>query len=130
MPHVDRKLSWVEIRDVAKAAALTLAADGHDGESYVLTDLASIFISDAAAELSQALGKEVTYVNLLMEAARASMRDMGLDEWFAGASCEYLENFSNGGGDHTSDDFEELTGHPLRSYGTFARDFAPYFGGS
>ncbi len=34
---------------------------------------------------------------------------------------------SEGFGDFTTNDFEEITGHPARSYETFARDFAQAF---
>jgi len=126
-PYKDGKYSAVDIRDVAEAIAVTLTTEGHDGKSYVLTGPASISLHDVAAEFSKALDKNVTYVNVPMEAARASMQEMGLDDWFIGAFCEYMDNFSNGGGDMTSDDFEKLTGHPPRTFDVFARDFAPYF---
>ena len=127
MPYKDGKLSLVDIRDIAEAAALTLTTDGHNSKSYVLTGPASISMNEVAAELSKALDKEVTYMNVPLEAARESMLAMGLNDWFAGAFLEYMENFSNGGGDFTSDEFEKLTGHPPKSFDTFARDFAPYF---
>ena len=82
---------------------------------------------EVAAELSKALDKEVTYMNVPLEAARESMLAMGWNDWFAGAFLEYMENFSNGGGDFTSDEFEKLTGYPPKSFDTFARDFTPYF---
>lgn len=130
MPYKDGRLSQVDLRDVAEAAALTLTTDGRDGQSYVLTGPASISLHEAAAALSRALGKAVTYVNVPIAAARESMMAMGLNDWLAGVFCEYMENFSNGGGDHTSDDFERLTGHPPRTFATFAQDFAPYFRGA
>jgi uncharacterized protein YbjT (DUF2867 family) len=130
LPYKDGKLSRVDIRDLAEAAALTLTTDGHDSKSYVLTGPASISLNEVAAELSKVLDKEVTYMNVPLEAARESMLAMGLNEWFTGAFCEYMENFSNGGGDFISDDFEKLTGHPPRSFDTFAGDFAQYFRGS
>ncbi len=45
----------------------------------------------------------------------------------ADAYNEYNEAFSEGSGDFTTNDVEEITGHPARSYETFARDFAEAF---
>jgi uncharacterized protein YbjT (DUF2867 family) len=127
MPYKDGKLSLVDIRDVAEAGALVLTNEGHNGKSYVLTGPASISFYEVAAGLSSALEKEVNYVNVPLEAARESMLAMGLEEWFAGAFLEYMENFSNGGGDFVADDFEKLTGHAPHTFDSYARDFAQYF---
>ncbi len=61
------------------------------------------------------------------EAAREAMLGMGLPEWFVDALNEYNMAFSEGFGDFTTNDVEEITGHPARSYETFARDFAQAF---
>ena len=82
---------------------------------------------DVASGLSKALGKEVKYVNVPMEAAREAMIGMGMSEWLAEDFCEYFENHSTGVSDFTTNEVEKLTGHPPRSYETFARDFAQYF---
>ena len=52
---------------------------------------------------------------------------IGLPEWYADAYNEYNKAFSEGYGDFTTNDVEEITAHPARSYETFARDFAQAF---
>ncbi len=79
------------------------------------------------AGLSKALGKEVKYVDVPLEAAREAMVGMGMSEWLADANNEYFGALSEGLGDFTTNDVEEITGHPARSYETFARDFAQAF---
>lgn len=127
MPLKDGKQGMVDIRDVAEAAANILTTEGHEDQTYVLTGPAAISFDDVASGLSKALNKEVQYVNVPLEAALEAMLAMGLSEWLAEAFVEYFANYSKGGGDFTSNDVEKLTGHPARSYETFARDFAPYF---
>lgn len=127
MPLKDGKQGMVDIRDVAEAAANILTTEGHENQTYVLTGPAAISFDDVASGLSKALNKEVQYVNVPLEAALEAMLAMGLSEWLAEAFVEYFVNYSKGGGDFTSNDVEKLTGHPARSYETFARDFAPYF---
>ena len=130
MPFKDGKLGMIDIRDVAEVSAKVLTTEGHEGQTYILTGPTSISLGDVASDLSKVLGKEVNYVNVPMEAAREAMISMGQPEWLTDATCEYFENHSNGGNDFTTNDVEKVTGHPARSYETFARDFAQYFGGS
>ena len=128
MPVKDGKIGMIDVRDVADVAVKVLTENGHEGKTYTLTGPESITFHDVAAGLSKALGKPVSYVNVPLEAARQGMVGMGLPEWTADAFGEYLTAFSEGYGDFTTPDVENVTGHPARSYETFASDFAEVFG--
>ena len=130
MAFKDGKVGMVDVRDVADVAVKVLTEDGHEGKTYTLTGPASISFHDVAAVLSKALGKQVNYVDVPIDAARQAMISMGLPEWIADAFGKYFEVFSEGYGDFTTPDVEKVTGHPARSYETFARDFAEVFGGA
>ena len=127
MPMKEGKLGMIDVRDIVDVAAKVLTEDGHEGKTYGLTGPASISFHDIAAAPSTALGKEVKYVDVPLEAGREGMLGMGMPEWFADAMTEYIKAFSEGSGDFTTNDFEEITGHPARSYETFARDFSQAF---
>ena len=129
MAMKDGKIGMIDVRDIVDVAVKVLTEDGHEGKTYTLTGPASISFHDVAAGLSKALGKQVSYVNVPLEAARPAMISMGLPEWVADALGEYMIAFSEGYGDFTTNNFEEITGHPARSYETFASDFAQVFGG-
>ncbi len=130
MPFKDGKVGMIDVRDIAEVAAKVLTEDGHQGQTYTLTGPASISFHDVASGLSKVLGKEVRYVDVPLEAAREAMISMGLSEWFADALGEYTTAFSEGYGDFTTNDVQQVTWHPARSYETFARDFAQVFGGA
>ena len=127
VPWKEGKAGMIDVRDIADVAAKVLTEAGHEGKTYGLTGPASISFHDVAAGLSKALGKEVKYVDVPLEAAREAIVGMGLSEWIADALNEYSKAFSEGLGDFTTNDVEEITGHPARSYETFARDFAQAF---
>ena len=127
MPMKEGKLGMVDVRDIVDVAAKVLTEAGHEGKTYGLTGPASISYYDIAAGLSEAIGKEVKYVDVPLEAAREAMVAMGLPEWYADAYNEYNKVFSEGWGDFSTGDIEEITGHPARSYETFALDFAQAF---
>ncbi len=130
MPFKEGKVGMIDTRDVADVAVKVLTEEGHEGKIYTLTGPASISFHDVAAALSKALGKQINYANVPVEAARQGMISMGLPEWRADALGEYTTAFSEGYGDFTTPDVENVTGHPARSYETFARDFAQVFGGA
>ncbi len=86
----DAKMGIIDFRDIADVAAKVLTEAGHEGKTYGLTGPASISYHDIAAGLSKALGKEVKYVDVPLEAAREAMVGMGLPEWMADAMTEYI----------------------------------------
>ena len=124
----DGKIGMIDVRDIVEVAVKVLTEEGHEGKAYTLTGPESISLHDVATGLSKAIGKQVNYANVPLEAARQGMVGMGLPEWVADAFGEYMTAFSEGYGDFTTPDVENVTGHPARSYETFARDFAQVFG--
>ena len=128
VPMKDGRLGMIDARDVADVALKVLKSEGHHGKTYVLTGPASISFHDVAGGLSRALGKEVSYVDVPPEAAREAMVGMGMAEWIADGFVELFEGFSQGFADSTTSNVQELTGHPARSFETFARDYAAVFG--
>ncbi|MCH7955514.1 MAG: SDR family NAD(P)-dependent oxidoreductase, partial [Candidatus Marinimicrobia bacterium] len=69
------------------------------------------------------------YIDVPMEAADESLSGMGFPDWNKNAYLEYFKAYSEGWGDYTSSDVEDITGNPARSIETFAKDFAQVFGG-
>ena len=128
MPLGDGRVGMIDVRDVADVMSGVLTSEGHDGENYVLTGPAAISFHEVAAGLSSALDKDVTYVDVPSEAARESMQGMGMPEWLTEGYIEVFQGFKDGYGDLTTPHVEQLTGHPARSFETFARDFAGVFG--
>ena len=127
MAMKDGKMGIIDVRDIVDVAVKVLTEDGHEGKTYNLTGPVSISFHDVAAGLSGALGKNVSYVDVPLEAVRERMIGMGMSEWFSDGMTEYLQAFSDGYGDFTTPDVQQITGHPARSYETFARDFAQAF---
>ena len=63
------KLAMIDVRDIVDAALAVLTGSGHEGKSYILTGPAPISFHDVARSFSNALGKEIKYVNVPGEAA-------------------------------------------------------------
>jgi len=123
------RLGMIDARDIGEVAAKVVTQQGHDGKVYTLTGPAAISFDDVAEALTDVLGKDVRYVDVPLEAAKASMLRMGLPEWKADALNEYAKAHSEGYSDFTTHAVEQLTGHPATSYAQFARDFQQRFRG-
>ena len=64
------------------------------------------------------------------QAMRDALLEMGMPDWTIEAYVELFEGFKEGYADLTTPSVEQLTGHPARSFETFARDFADAFRGN
>lgn len=126
----DGRAGIIDVRDIVDVAAEVCTSDGHEGVTYTLTGPVSISMHEVAAALTKALGKQVSYVSVPVEAAVEAMVGMGFPQFMAETNGELLVNFANNGADRVTGDVEKVTGHPARSIDDFARDFAGMFGGS
>jgi uncharacterized protein YbjT (DUF2867 family) len=129
-PFKDGRLGMIDARDIGEVAAKVLTEEGHEGEVYTLTGPAAISFYNVAQALSEVLGKEVSYAPIPLEKAKQAMLDMGLSEWRADVLIEYAKAHSEGYSDFTTEEVEQLTGHPATSYKTFANDFERVFRGA
>ena len=126
-PFGDAKVSYVDARDVAAVAFHALTGDGHEGKAYEITGPQALSYHDLAGELSAALGREVKYVEVPPEAARAAMAGMGMQEWVADALMELFNFYKDGRADHVRDTVREVTGRDPITFAQFAKDFAQAF---
>ena len=125
----DARASFVDTRDVAAVAARVLSEDGHEGKSYVITGPEALSYRDVAAKLSDATGKRVEYVPVSPEDFRAGALAQGLPEWLVDALGLLNEMFASGASGAVTDTVREVCGKEPRTFGQFARDFAPAFKG-
>ena len=117
------RLTPIDARDVAAAAARVLIEDGHEGQAYVLTGPEALGYEDMARAYTRALGREVRWVEVNLEQATESMTDAGLPRELAEGYAEVMARYRDGGvtgrvSPHTA----ELLSHQPRTFETFVRD--------
>ncbi|MQY10352.1 hypothetical protein SRB5_04590 [Streptomyces sp. RB5] len=83
-PFGDVALPVIDPADIAAVAAAALREDGHAGHVYELTGPEPISPRRQAAALSEALGEEVTFVELSREDAHAHMAQFMPEQVIAG----------------------------------------------
>jgi uncharacterized protein YbjT (DUF2867 family) len=126
----DGKVPFVDTRDIAAVAAVTLTHSGHDGKKYVLTGPEALSYFDVARILSDAVGRPITYVPLSLEEARERMGRAGEARW-AIEGLLALAAYQRAGGPTAAvhDTVRQVLGRPPRSLAEFARDHAKEFSG-
>ncbi|OGR97646.1 MAG: hypothetical protein A2V88_04145 [Elusimicrobia bacterium RBG_16_66_12] len=120
-PMGTARFAMVDARDVAAAAAETLATPAHDGKTFVLTGPGSLSYADAAAVLAKVLGRPVAYSDTPPAAAREHMLSGAYPPWLADALLELAEVFRSGKADLATDAVKTLTGREPRAFETFVR---------
>ncbi len=124
MPLKDARVSYIDARDIAKAAAVCLTGSGHQNKIYTLTGPEAISVSRVAEILSRALGKSIEYTDIPEREFRDRMIHLGAPEWMVEASLELYSNQRSGLARAVTPDFGEITGEDPRSFERYAEDSA------
>jgi len=126
MPIGTAGICAVDVRDIAEAAAISLTADGHDGQTYDLVGPTFISGPSNAALWSKLLGKEIHYTGHNFDQWERGMRDQ-MPSWSAFDLRTMLQGYFDRGFASTSTQVDRVTkllGHTPRSYDDFASETA------
>ncbi len=118
----DGRVSQIDIRDIAAVAVKTLTEGGHEGKTYTLTGPAALSNSEVAKILSEALGREIRFVNLEPAQLKAALLAAGAGEWNADALVDLQRLYREGGAATVTADAEQMLGRKPRSYVEFAKE--------
>ncbi len=129
-PAATARISMIDPVDVAEVAAVTLTAQDHSGQTYILTGPEATSYAEVAAHLSAASGEPVSYADIPPEAMRSALTAAGLPPFAAEAFVAVFEQLRRGVQATTTDIVQTLTGRAPRSFAEFARAHASVFGRS
>jgi uncharacterized protein YbjT (DUF2867 family) len=129
-PAADARIAMIDPHDVAAVAAVALTADGHGGQTYVLTGPEAITYQRVARELSAVTGRSVGYVDIPDEAATAALIEAGLPPFVAQQVVTVFGELRAGVQAAATDTVQALTGQSARSFAAFARGRATAFAGT
>jgi Predicted nucleoside-diphosphate-sugar epimerases len=123
----DARLSYLDVRDVAGAAAKALAGKEHTGKIYELNGPEALTSSEIAGKIAKHAGRPVEYVDIPMEAQRKSMVDLGMPEWQVTALLELQQYYVSGRGGEVDRVLENLLGQPPMTMDQFLAENAAAF---
>lgn len=123
----DAKISTVDVRDIASAAAAALVELGHDSQIYNLTGPEALSHREMAEKLSRALGRRIEFVDVPPDAMRKTLIEVGLPDWQADGLIEDYAHYSRSEAAEVTTGVRDATGRPPRSFDDFACDYAYAF---
>jgi uncharacterized protein YbjT (DUF2867 family) len=125
-PIGDAAISAVDVRDIAAVAAAVLTEAGHDGATYTLTGPAPITHAEIAAALTNALRRDITFIDVPPEAFADSLQGI-LPPWQIQGLLEDYAHYRRGEAASVSSAVAKITGRPAIDVIQFAYDYAQAF---
>ncbi len=126
-PLGDARVSYIDTRDIAKAAAVVLTEPGHENRSYHLTGPEALSDTDIARILSEVTGRTIRYVDISEDDARSAFIGMGMPDMTIANILRLYGLMRVGKRAQVSDAIETLTGAKAGSFHTFAHDHRDAF---
>jgi uncharacterized protein YbjT (DUF2867 family) len=123
----DAKVSMVDVRDNADVAVAALTEPGHEGKIYDLTGPQALTHAEMAEVLSEALGRQVAFIDIPPEAMRDAFLGFGVPEWQEDGLVEDYAHYRRGEAEAVTSGVQDAIGKAPRSFEEFARDYAPMF---
>ena len=113
----------IDIDDIADVVVAALTGEGHKGELYEVTGPRLMTFADMAAELSNAIGRQIRHIPISFEEFHANVAGAGGDfvaDVFTGIARETLD----GRNAHLTDGVQRALGRPPRDFAEFGRTAA------
>src|ERR687890_1545092 len=123
----DAKVSMVDVRDNADVAVAALTEDGHEGKIYDLTGPQALTHAEMAEGLSEALGRQVMFIDIPPEAMREALLGLGFPEWQAEGLVEDYAHYRRGEAEAVTSGVQDAIGKAPRSFEEFSSDYAAMF---
>jgi uncharacterized protein YbjT (DUF2867 family) len=123
----DARISVIDVRDIAAAAASALVEDGHEGRIYDLTGPEALTHAEMAERLSKALGRRIGFVDVPPEVMRQTLVGVGFPTWQADGLIEDYAHYRRGEASAVATGVQDATDKAPRTFAEFARDYAAAF---
>jgi len=126
----DGKIPYIDPRDIAAVAAVTLTKPGHAGKKYIITGGEALSYRQATEIIGKTIGKQLRFVDETPEQSRTRRQKEGYPPKII-ESALAISAYQRAGGktEVITSVVADLTGKPPRTVAEFARDNAAAFQG-
>lgn len=126
----DGLIPYIDARDIAAVAVVTLTQPGHRGQIYVVTGSEALSYRQATEIISNTIGKPLRFIDETPDDARARRKREGYPPAIL-ESALAISAYQRAGGKTVTitSVVADLTGRPPRTFPEFARDHAAMFRG-
>ncbi len=109
-PAGSGKVAFVDVKDIAAVAAAALTESGHSKKTYEITGPETLSYYDAATQLSEILGKTITYLNPNPQEYTEALKAAGAPDFIAPYMVSVYSAIANNQVNRVSLDVELVTG--------------------
>jgi NAD(P)H dehydrogenase (quinone) len=120
-PADEGRVAAVARDDVADVAVAVLTGEGHAGETYDITGIEAFTLAEAAAELSRATGRHITFEEETVEEAFASRQSSGAPDFMIEGWVTTYTAIAAGDLERVSDCVERFCDREPRRLGDWLR---------
>jgi len=124
LPQGEAPEPFVDVDDIADVAVAALTEDGHDGEIYEVTGPRLLHMSDVAALLSEATGRDIRFEPVPHADFVAGVKASGAPEQIVWLMDYLFSVVLDGRNSYVSDGVERALGRPPRDFAVYARQAA------
>ena len=124
IPAGSARLSYIDIRDIAAAAAISLTSSAHMNKAYMLTGEQAIDNYQVAKILSDVCGKIISYVDVNEQTARSQLASNGFPPKWVERLIGMYKLVREGFSAPISTDIKNILGRPAITFEQFAADNA------
>ena len=112
---------FIDVDDIADAAAVALTEDGHVGQLYELTGPRLLTFREATAEVARATGREIRYVEVPTDDYIAGVAADGLPQELVGLVAELFTKVLDGRNAYLTDGVSRALGRQPRDFADYAK---------
>ena len=124
MPAGTDKVGFLDVKDIAAVTAEVLTSDGHSKKTYELTGPELLSYEDAAAILSEVLGKKISYPNPSPEQFKQVLESAGAPAFIGDYLSNVYQTIANGNVNYLTENVALITGKkPTTLKEVLYRDF-------
>jgi len=124
IPAADARISYIDVRDIAAVAAVSLTTKDHTDKAYTLTGPQPLNHDEIAHRISNAVGKAIRYVPISEENARKAILSAGLSSERTERLIGFYRLVRAGACDRVSPDVETVLGRLPIAFEQFAANYA------
>jgi uncharacterized protein YbjT (DUF2867 family) len=124
LPAGDVPTPFLDADDIAEVAVAALTDDRHAGQLYELTGPRSLTFAEAAAEIAEAMGREVRYVPVSLEEHATEATEHGVPAEVVELLTYLFAEVVDGRNASTTDGVRRALGRQPRDFADYAREAA------
>ena len=127
MPMREGQVGIIDVRDVAHFILAVLTRPGHEDMTYEITGPELLSFHDIASQLSEVMGREISYIDQPAAEFKSSLLQWVPDDWYVETVSELFELIAQGSGAILNDEYTQVTGRAPTALRRFFHDYSSFF---